>query len=84
MRSFYLHQFNYSVFSISDFVPWRENKGGGVSNSEKIFKKKSEWEGCSEKLTDDHELYTGGKEESNTTVGSLFFVITVKSVLVTL
>ena len=50
---------------------------------EDIWRKKNEWEGWSEKLTDDHALHCGGKEDSSTTVGSLSFVITVKSVLVT-
>jgi len=49
----------------------------------RYLKKKNEWEGWSEKLTDDHALHSGGKEDSSTTVGSLLFVITVKSVLVT-
>lgn len=45
--------------------------------------KKIEYEGWTEKLTDDHALHSGGKEDSSTTVGSLSFVITVKAVLVT-
>jgi len=48
-----------------------------------LKKKKIEWEGWSEKLIDDHALHSGGKEDSSTTVGSLLFVITVKSILVT-
>ena len=48
-----------------------------------LKEKKNEWEGWSEKLTDDHALHSEGKEDSSTTVGSLLFVITVKSVLVT-
>lgn len=49
----------------------------------RYLKKKNEWEGWFEKLTDDHALHSRGKEDSSTTVGSLLFVITVKSILVT-
>jgi hypothetical protein len=65
IRSFYVHKFNYSVFSSSNLVPWTGKKGKGVCNSEKIFKKKKcEWEGRSEKLTDDHELHSWGVQKN--------------------